>query len=234
MERIEAPAYQVWHNDPSTTNRSTTTAIDQTITLSGAYGSLPGGIYIADRVQITDTYLNIFEPTAEIINHWPRLSTTNGLSAASPVTGFHYGDFDFTLQDNVASVTVTTFTWHITSAANGQNLDIWLPAPPAEIQTAYSLHVFDERLTNTKEASTQNAFEIYPNPTTESINLLFQSDLAATGTIQIVDAQGRILKTLPLTTDQTQEINITGLPNGLYLCQILTDTGLYTHKFVKQ
>ena len=44
-----------------------------------------------------------------------------------------------------------------------------------------------------------------------------------------MDLQGKIV----LTNNQT-EINIEGLENGIYLCQLVADDGITTTKFIKQ
>jgi Secretion system C-terminal sorting domain len=73
--------------------------------------------------------------------------------------------------------------------------------------------------------------EISPNPVTESITLRFGGD-GATIQVSIMDAQGR--RRLHARVSDGGQINVSGLPAGLYFVSAWSATGnLYSGKFLK-
>ncbi len=235
LERLEAPFWRVFHSgDPVTTNQ--TTAINQELQLPVGIGNLAAGIYYGERVQVTSTYLDIFSPTTQIVDSWERLSSTIGVSAANPILGTTWADFDFVIQDNVASVTTTTHTWHITSNASGQNLDVWIPAPPTELRTAYSLHLHDPNAVGIEDLADDASIRIFPNPSMGNFSVEYELNDTKEATFYLFDLTGKVItsKQLPTNGYQLLEFDLTDYPNGLYLCQIVTEKEIYPAKLVKQ
>lgn len=76
------------------------------------------------------------------------------------------------------------------------------------------------------EISKRNAFSIYPNPSSSSINIDYNERFS---TIRLVDIQGKMVLQ---STQKT--IDIDGLENGIYIVHIATENGVLNSKFVKQ
>jgi hypothetical protein len=84
---------------------------------------------------------------------------------------------------------------------------------------------FDYKL-SVNEIGKNSSVKIYPNPSTEKIYVNYESDFS---TINIINLQGKtILKS------NTKNIDISGLENGIYIAQIMTENGVLNSKFVKQ
>ncbi len=81
-------------------------------------------------------------------------------------------------------------------------------------------------ITSVNEIAKNNAVKIYPNPSTENIYVNYEGDFS---TIHIINLQG---KTVLQST--TKNIDISGLENGIYIAQIITENGVLNSKFVKQ
>jgi hypothetical protein len=80
---------------------------------------------------------------------------------------------------------------------------------------------------------------IYPNPASEKIKII--SDRSAINSIEIFNISGRKYFSLSKeewhknnrTSSSLHEINVSGLPNGIYMIKALTDNGIMVSKFVK-
>jgi hypothetical protein len=76
------------------------------------------------------------------------------------------------------------------------------------------------------ELTNRSNLQVYPNPSSNKIFVDFNKGFTA---INIIDLQGKVV----LTSNQI-DINIEGLENGIYLCQLVTETGVLSTKFIKQ
>lgn len=96
------------------------------------------------------------------------------------------------------------------------------------------LVVFDiyvnETLGTSDVASTQ--FSVYPNPATNVINIA-NADNALVNGVEIVDINGRTVKTVNFNNVSEAQINISDLSAGMYLMNISSDKGTTTKKIVK-
>jgi hypothetical protein len=80
-------------------------------------------------------------------------------------------------------------------------------------------------------------YNIFPNPTTEHLNIKYIGEKENTINISIVDVNGRLIKEqskLSLNTSETRVLNIKNLPKGMYFI-IIQDTNGHTeqYKFIK-
>lgn len=79
-------------------------------------------------------------------------------------------------------------------------------------------------------ASTQ--FSVFPNPTTGVINIA-NADNALVNGVEIVDINGRTVKTVKFDNVSSAQINVADLASGMYLMNISSDKGTTTKKIVK-
>ena len=72
-------------------------------------------------------------------------------------------------------------------------------------------------------------FNVYPNPTTDILNIVSKNGLTA-GEIKVTDMTGKVVRTLKNSTT----LNVSDLASGTYLIDITTNGGKASSKFVKK
>lgn len=92
--------------------------------------------------------------------------------------------------------------------------------------------IFDQEPMSISESDAQIAFDVYPNPTTERINIDFASDITGIINMEIVDAQGRVMNNYKLTGNETS-ISVDHLPTGNYFVRLFTNEFMTVKKIVK-
>ena len=79
---------------------------------------------------------------------------------------------------------------------------------------------------------------VYPNPTTDVVNVQCSMDNVQCSGIEVVDIYGKIITTVGtrfIASDQTPvQINVSGLAAGMYFVRVTTDRGVVTKPFVKR
>ena len=79
---------------------------------------------------------------------------------------------------------------------------------------------------------------VYPNPTTDVVNVQCSMDNVQCSGIEVVDIYGKIITTVGtrfIASDQTPtQINVSGLSAGMYFVRVTTDRGVVTKPFVKR
>jgi hypothetical protein len=83
---------------------------------------------------------------------------------------------------------------------------------------------------NTLNASA-NGVKIYPNPTSGEFNIELNS--TSVSTIEVTDVTGRVI-TSATATQETVNVNLTNLANGIYYVKIQSENGTEVVKVVKQ
>lgn len=236
LERLMLPQYFIKHSGGQASPLQTTASGLQVIVANNTNG-VAAGNYFADRYQVTYTFIDIFAPNQTVISHWPRHSSSVGVSAANPITGETWFTYTPTINQNVASVSTTTFCWHILTNISGQTVNKWIPAPPSQLKTAYSLYVKDNSVTGIDENDLDFGVNIYPNPTNNQITIDFNLLDATEVSFEIFDATGRVvaLHTLGNLPNGFQSItlNVSNLTNGLYLCNIKAGETVISKRIIK-
>jgi len=234
MQNVNLPNYMVYHNNEPV-SESVTTAVHQYVFVNDPESELAATNYFADRYQISRTYLNVFPTTTNILDSWIRWSSTIGTSAANPVSGEQYADFTFSIIDNVASVSVTTFAWHVTeNAGTGADVDVWIPADLDHIRTDYSLHLFDpEGIVNIEtDLIALNQFNVYPNPGNGEFTI---SGITESNTHALIFNQmGELIFSETRLELGDYTIDISNQPSGIYFIKLISDSGSETLKVIKQ
>ncbi|MFN3916506.1 MAG: T9SS type A sorting domain-containing protein [Flavobacteriales bacterium] len=124
---------------------------------------------------------------------------------------------------NAAVFSVYTFAWWIKTNMLGQTVNKWIPAPPSQLKTAYSLYVKDNSVTGIDENELDLGVNIYPNPTNNQITIDFNLLDATEVSFEIFDATGRVVALH----------NLGNLPNGLYLCNIKAGETVISKRIIK-
>ena len=68
----------------------------------------------------------------------------------------------------------------------------------------------------------------WPQPATDQLNFNLTDRNLSDGTVLLSDLQGRVVKTQPLQSGTQQTINVTDIPSGYYVLNILAGTERYT------
>ena len=75
---------------------------------------------------------------------------------------------------------------------------------------------------------------VFPNPTSEIVNIEFETPTDAEITLFLLNNQGSLVKTIQIpTTTLTKEINMQDLPSGIYFLRILKGKLVNVYKVVK-
>lgn len=104
----------------------------------------------------------------------------------------------------------------------------------------YSLPSFDQAyfyplLNNTCVTGvneiTATHFKIYPNPTTDFVNI--ENTVGFDFELQFFDVNGKIIETNSIHAFKTKKINISQLNNGIYILQLKNNNNVLNYKFIK-
>ncbi|MGC1204304.1 MAG: T9SS type A sorting domain-containing protein [Flavobacteriaceae bacterium] len=86
---------------------------------------------------------------------------------------------------------------------------------------------------NDTDNTLSESVKLYPNPATDIINLAVADRLDLTK-LEIVDLNGKIIKSIAIKNLTKKQINISELNNGLYIINIYSIDGMITKKIIKQ
>ena len=236
LTKMMLPTYFIKHSGGQASPLQTTAAGIQVV-LANNINGVAAGTYFADRHQVTYTFIDIFSPTQTVISHWPRYSSSVGVSAANPITGDTWFTYTPTINQNVASVTTTTFCWYITTNISGQAINKWIPAPPSQLKTSYSLYVKDNAVTGLDENELANDFSVYPNPTNNQIIVNYNLTSSENANLIVYDATGKIVANHDMGNQSAGQHNLTvdlsHLSNGLYLVNLTVGSEVISKRIIK-
>jgi hypothetical protein len=107
----------------------------------------------------------------------------------------------------------------------GQYYGNWIGWRPWIFKTQGTVTQLEDKKTNDINLG------IYPNPAQDMVYITIGQDAERLRSAQVYDVAGRLLKTIDHeTSDNTLQISITDLPNGVYIVRLLTNEGLYMDK----
>jgi hypothetical protein len=78
------------------------------------------------------------------------------------------------------------------------------------------------------------AFYVYPNPVTDVLNISIEEQGQPIDDITIITLDGSMVLQQNPSTNPTQQIAVSTLPLGIYLCKITSANKTQTLKFIKQ
>jgi hypothetical protein len=74
-----------------------------------------------------------------------------------------------------------------------------------------------------------NNISVYPNPATNNLTIEAEQDAV----IEITNIQGQLIKTFAATGIKTS-IDVSAFPRGVYVVEMITESGVGVKKFVKE
>lgn len=132
-----------------------------------------------------------------------------------------------------STVTSTQYTYNVPASFDVQAVYFSINCVSDD---QFDFAVDDFKVTTTAVASTQsffaNNFSIYPNPTNNVLNLSVKNCLVI-NQINVVDLNGRTVKTINNVLNSETEINVSDLTSGVYMLNVKTNEGVATSKFIK-
>jgi subtilisin family serine protease len=241
MQNLEFPFFQVYHSDVPDTRQQTTVGTNFLAFIPTGAFDLPGGYYYVDRVQVTDSYLQVFPPTSTVLDAWPLLSTVRGISAANPLENDNWQNITLNVQANVVSATAITNAYFVRTNPAGVAINQWVPAPPADLRTGFAAHIHDPEavLTSREEPMVEQVgIEVFPNPTHGQLKLAYTGQTGGTAQLAVFDLAGREVKYMTLghwaSGAQTHTINLTDIPAGMYLLRLSVGNESYQQRLIKR
>src|SRR5205085_3587552 len=88
--------------------------------------------------------------------------------------------------------------------------------------------------TGISSTETQSGFDVFPNPSSGSINISFAAASATLRSINIVNVMGQIVKQIPVANQSLYNINLSDITKGVYIVQCQFEEGIVTKKIVLQ
>lgn len=142
----------------------------------------------------------------------------------------------FTIAANVGqSIAYVPYTTSWTPAESGTFTLAFHNNSPA-VGTA-ALSILLDNFVASNELSTDDflasQLSIYPNPSSDVINITNASNILLNG-VEIVDLNGRVVKSAKLNGVSEAQVNISDLSAGMYLMNVSSDQGTTTKKIVKK
>lgn len=237
IKMIKFPKYRVFHSGVPTVQVGAESSpmlitVERPLDLGGNTTLASGG-YVATRVEVVHNYQDVFSSFHFIEWDWRRLNSVLGYSSSSTINGDMYATYFPVFSGfNEANVTMRTYCFKL--VVDGEVM--WIPAPPEDLKTAYSfllnnLNVLDD----IEEVITDIELNIFPNPTSELITITYDAVLGQLQLVEIFNASGQLaLKKNIENKEGGISVNIAHLPEGIYICKMMTPSGIAIGKFIKQ
>jgi hypothetical protein len=92
----------------------------------------------------------------------------------------------------------------------------------------------DFNLATTVPQLATNKYYAYPNPASHVLNISGPNTLQSISNIQIVSLEGRLLLDQKPANEAAPQVDISALPQGMYLCTLTIGNQQETMKFLKQ
>jgi PKD repeat protein len=125
--------------------------------------------------------------------------------------------------------------WHTYTAAGDYSVMLiaYNSSYPADtlIRPDY-IHVLNPSGINNIQAA---GIKIYPNPFSDHISIKMSKPAENISAVRIFDISGRVLKNIPISANQNKLLlSAKELNKGIYLLEIISDSGKVVYKVVKE
>lgn len=206
--------------------------------------NLPYNGYKIQVYPVSYTLNNNLQAGDVILNYWPLNSYANLL--AKNIGPGPYGNID--LIDNEAGQTIQSMNniqgvisgivLHIIEDDEGNPLDVWYPAAPGQpIRVGYTIHVQSAYASIKDNKAPDYAFNCYPNPTNEQLNVSFAIGNNAKVTVTVYDLGGRLIDKMPpqkMNAGKHQlNFNTSDWTKGLYFINLSVNENTTHAKIIK-
>lgn len=237
---ISGPFTAVLSNSSSCPNTTVQSSIGNTITISGlcpCVSDYSVSFYNSSMVLVGFELLQIpITSTTALVMQTP---TTNPAVCSSCCDGSVYVAFSggYVPPPNSATVTldgnnVGANYFPIPTVCVGQHTVCVTDLANCIVCNSFSMGFVPN--VGISELHSDLKFSLYPNPTTDNIDLLTTGNSFAQE-IRFLDINGKLSysQKIPLATGQKITITISTLPKGVYIAEIVTATGTSRQKLIK-
>lgn len=234
--QVSYPTYHVFHSGAPITSQQAFAS--QLIYIgNGVFGNLGAGYYQADRVLVTHNYLDVFAPGVQVLDAWSRNSSVIGTGANNPPDNAPWQAISYVVNQNAASVVAQTNCWYVTLSASGSTINQWFPAPPSQLKTAYSLHLYDPSAVGVDEVNIAEAsLTIYPSPANDFLNVQWIIGSHEKGRVEVHDMTGRLVKVVSFSAglNAKLQISVAELSQGTYSVRLVAGEAQSIGRFLKE
>lgn len=237
---ISGPFTAVLSNSSSCPNTTVQSSIGNTITISGlcpCVSDYSVSFYNSSMVLVGFELLQIpITSTTALVMQTP---TTNPAVCSSCCDGSVYVAFSggYVPPPNSATVTldgnnVGANYFPIPTVCVGQHTVCVTDLANCIVCNSFSMGFVPN--VGISELNSDLKFSLYPNPTTDNIDLVTTGNSFAQE-IRFLDINGKLSysQKIPLATGQKITITISTLPKGVYIAEIVTATGTSRQKLIK-
>ena len=237
---ISGPFTAVLSNSSSCPNTTVQSSIGNTITISGlcpCVSDYSVSFYNSSMVLVGFELLQIpITSTTALVMQTP---TTNPAVCSSCCDGSVYVAFSggYVPPPNSATVTldgnnVGANYFPIPTVCVGQHTVCVTDLANCIVCNSFSMGFVPN--VGISELNSDLKFSLYPNPTTDNIDLVTTGNSFAQE-IRFLDINGKLSysQKIPLATGQKIMITISTLPKGVYIAEIVTATGTSRQKLIK-
>jgi len=130
-----------------------------------------------------------------------------------------------------SSLTInTSYDWQIESVCNASQTDV---SGFSSTQTFTTL----ARLWDGEIVANDNVFNVYPNPATTNVTILYSSESDQTNTLRLVDISGRAIMNTTVNAakgDNQYQIDVSEFAKGVYMIMLQTGDSILRSKVVIQ
>jgi len=258
LKALESNTIEHFDTDTSPTVFSTDSVETVVLKLTDDYENEAGDVFAPGNYElivykITATVSHDLPPGAGIVMGWKRASASTPFGRYKGPGGISGNSLDpfedlELISYNQDSAVLEGYIYRQVDESES-----WLPFPLDSVESkakfAYTLLTGpgvggegDECYAITRVSEhplTEKAFTVFPNPTTDEVNLMMQLKDGVTHlTVDLFDANGRHIKTLFKGTYAGETLRLTDslatLPTGLYFYRVTTDGMVVAQKVIRQ
>ena len=229
FDSIQFPNFLVQHYQFSTSaNVATLAGFHEKVCLEQSLFSLPVGVTNVNRWQITANTGHVLPSGYGLVTGWSRGSGSNTIgltSGATAICGASIVNFylpaEHDAELNAFSPTGATMTGYIYELldASFNTVGWWPYDTTGTAQFAYTLYLHNPTV-GINETEQPIPFNIFPNPSNNSVTIQFSNNLEGNTTIALYDVTGQLIKTIAngknYTSGQTVNFSVAELSSGFY------------------
>ncbi len=227
VSKIALPEYCVKHYLSASQNYSLVES-GVLVVLDESINNWIPGAYIANKYEVTFEAIISLEQSEQLIDAWPRFSSSKSYSQDPLIYDRNIYDFTFDPNGQEISVECVGYSWQLTQTIGGVNLtNAWVPHHPSDVEFAYSFHL-SHLTVSVQDQSQDIRFELFPNPSRSSVTVQLEAKSTRFRELNIKNIAGSTVLNLPLNGHSGRElrgIDITMLTSGLYFVEIVDTNG---------
>jgi hypothetical protein len=186
--------------------------------------SLTNPTYTITGLSINETY-----------NIWYRVLCSGGAQVVSGISSYQTcgGAARFADTSSISSSYLISGDYQNLQFNEVDIREVALATEPKDLDHQIStVNLSFEKVMNTPDAF---KIEITPNPSSERISIQLVNSLANSSDLTIMDATGKIiLRKVIAANENTIELEVNDLANGLYFVQLKNGEGISNEKFIVQ